>query len=54
MISIPPKYSVASVVGFIKGKSAIWIARNFSEVTRGFVLALLGGALLAVTFPHRH
>ncbi len=37
MISIPPKYSVASVVGFIKGKSAIWIARNFGEVTRGFV-----------------
>ncbi len=37
MISIPPKYSVASVVGFVKGKSAIWIAREFSEVTRGFV-----------------
>ncbi len=37
MISIPPKYSVASVVGFIKGKSAIWIARNFGEVSRGFV-----------------
>ncbi len=37
MISIPPKYSVASVVGFIKGKSAIWIARKFSEVSRGFV-----------------
>ena len=27
MISIPPKYSVAQVVGFIKGKSAIHIAR---------------------------
>ena len=26
-ISIPPKYSVAQVVGYIKGKSAIWIAR---------------------------
>ena len=37
MISIPPKYSVASVVGFLKGKSAIWIARNFAEVPRGFV-----------------
>jgi putative transposase len=24
LISIPPKYSVAQVVGFIKGKSAIW------------------------------
>ncbi|GHV54605.1 hypothetical protein FACS1894216_14990 [Synergistales bacterium] len=27
-ISIPPKYAVAQVVGFIKGKSAISIARN--------------------------
>lgn len=30
LVSIPPKYSVAQVVGFIKGKSAIHIARNFS------------------------
>ena len=29
LLSIPPKYSVAQVVGFIKGKSAIQIARNF-------------------------
>lgn len=29
LISIPPKYSVAQVVGFIKGKSAIHIARVF-------------------------
>ncbi|MCP4901557.1 MAG: IS200/IS605 family transposase [bacterium] len=29
LISIPPKYSVAQVVGFIKGKSAIYIARNY-------------------------
>lgn len=29
MISIPPKYSVAQVVGYIKGKSAIHIARNY-------------------------
>jgi putative transposase len=28
-IEIPPKYSVSQVVGFIKGKSAIAIARNF-------------------------
>ena len=27
LISIPPKYAVAQVIGFIKGKSAIWIAR---------------------------
>ena len=30
LVSIPPKYSVSQVVGFIKGKSAIHIARNFS------------------------
>jgi putative transposase len=28
LISIPPKYAVAHVIGFIKGKSAIWIARS--------------------------
>lgn len=27
LISIPPKYAVAQVVGYIKGKSGIWIAR---------------------------
>ena len=35
-IAIPPKYSVASVVGFIKGKSAIAIARQFSGKERNF------------------
>jgi putative transposase len=29
LISIPPKYSVAQVIGFIKGKSAIHIACNY-------------------------
>ena len=37
MISIPPKYAVAEVVGYIKGKSAIYIARNFAERRRNFV-----------------
>ena len=37
MILIPPKYAVAQVVGFIKGKSAIYIARNFAERRRNFV-----------------
>jgi putative transposase len=35
-ISIPPKYSVASVVGFIKGKSAIAIARQFQGRERNY------------------
>ena len=37
MISIPPKYAVAQVVGYIKGKSAIHIARHFGERQRNFV-----------------
>ena len=28
VISIPPKYSVSQVVGYVKGKSAIWVART--------------------------
>ena len=36
-ISIPPKYAVAQVVGFIKGKSAIYIARNFGGRQRNFL-----------------
>ena len=35
-IAIPPKYSVAQVVGFLKGKSAIHIARTFGGRTRNF------------------
>src|SRR5215813_11931029 len=31
LLSIPPKYSVSGVVGFIKGKSAIAIARRFMD-----------------------
>jgi putative transposase len=37
LISIPPKLAVSSVVGFIKGKSAIHIARNFMGKRRNFV-----------------
>jgi putative transposase len=36
LISIPPNYSVAQVVGYIKGKSAIWIARTYSGCQRNF------------------
>ena len=35
-ISIPPTYAVASVIGFIKGKSAIAIARQFGGRERNF------------------
>ena len=37
MLSIPPTYSVADVIGYIKGKSAIHIARNFAGRPRNFV-----------------
>ena len=36
LISIPPKYSVAQVVGFIKGKSAIHVAREFLGRKKNF------------------
>jgi putative transposase len=36
LIAIPPKHAVAQVVGFIKGKSAIHLARVYSERKRNF------------------
>ena len=37
LISIPPKYSVSQVVGFLKGKSAIQIARVYLGRRKNFV-----------------
>ena len=37
LIAIPPKYAVAQVIGFVKGKSAIHIARTYMERKRNFV-----------------
>ena len=37
MLSVPPKYSVSGVVGYIKGKSAIAIARKFMDRKKNFV-----------------
>jgi REP-associated tyrosine transposase len=37
LIAIPPKYAVAQVVGFMKGKSAIHLARVYGERKRNFV-----------------
>ena len=36
LISIPPKYSVSQVIGYIKGKSAIHIARTYLVQRRNF------------------
>ncbi len=37
LISVPPKYAVAQVMGYIKGKSAIHIARVYAGRRRNFV-----------------
>ena len=37
LLSVPPKYSVSNVLGFIKGKSAIHIARVYAGRRRNFV-----------------
>jgi len=37
LIEIPPKYAVSQVIGYIKGKSAIHVARTFMERKRNFV-----------------
>jgi putative transposase len=36
LISIPPKYAVCQVVGFLKGKSAIYVARTFGGRKKNF------------------
>ena len=37
MIAIPPQYAVAQGIGYIKGKSAIHLARVYGERKRNFV-----------------
>ena len=37
LIAIPPKYAVSQVIGFVKGKSAIHLARVYGERKRNFV-----------------
>jgi putative transposase len=37
LLSLPPKYSVAQLVWFMKGKSAIWIAQNIDRKTRNII-----------------
>jgi len=36
LVSIPPKYAVAAIVGYLKGKSAIHIARTYRGKERNF------------------
>jgi putative transposase len=37
LITIPPKYSVSQVIGYIKGKSAIHLARVYGERKQNYV-----------------
>lgn len=37
LLSVPPKYAVAQVVGFVKGKSAIHIARTYLGRRQNFL-----------------
>ena len=37
LVSIPPKYSVSQVMGYVKGKSAIHMARTYGGRKRNFV-----------------
>ena len=37
LMSIPPKYSVAEVIGYLKGKSSIWVAQNVERKARNFL-----------------
>ena len=34
---IPPKHSVAQIIGYMKGKSSIWIAQNVERKMRNFL-----------------
>src|SRR5262249_49179367 len=43
MISIPPKCAVSQVVGYIKGKSAIYLARVYGERKRNWVPSSTSG-----------
>jgi putative transposase len=36
LISIPPKYAVSEIIGYLKGKSAIAVARQYSGRKRNF------------------
>ena len=49
LLSIPPKYSVAQVVGFIKGKAAIHMARTFMGRRKNYTEPFLGSGYYVST-----
>jgi len=52
LISIPPKYSVSQVMGYMKGKSAIHIARTYGESEGTSWATLLGAWYWVSTVGH--
>ena len=42
-IEIPPKHAVASIIGFLKGKSAVAIARQFGGKLQNFTGRSISG-----------
>ncbi len=36
VLSVPPKFSISMVIGYLKGKSAIQVHRQYKGVKRGF------------------
>ena len=42
LISIPPKYSVAHIVGFLKGKTALYVANKYARKRSLQGISLLG------------
>ena len=36
LIAIPPKHRVSNILGFLKGKSSIWLAQNIANKPRNF------------------
>ena len=47
LMSIPPKYSVAHIVGFLKGKTALYVANKYAR-KRKYRGSLLGARLLRI------
>lgn len=37
LVSIPPKHSVAQIIGFLKGKTAIYVAHRYGNVRKNFI-----------------
>lgn len=37
LISIPPKHAPSRIIGFLKGKSSIWVAQNIEQKHKNFV-----------------